>query len=493
MDSSTFTMLKALAPVIPSLAGTALKHSLGLTPTANERDARTEVTVQAMRFVMGGLGKPRPIGQLQAVMLQDPGVKGPMWIAKATIPPPDSAQQGLTEAVFRAIEELKVDPSDELKYTKPGLVDVEVEWTGYRPGAAKDAPLPNIDEKEKYARLLGEDTRINDTTVLYFHGGAYYVCDPATHRLQCSRLAKECGGKVCNVRYRLAPQTAFPGQLLDALQVYLSLLYPPAGSMHEPVKVQHIIFAGDSAGGNLAFALLQLLLHFHRATAEPTILFHGKEVSVPLPGGVSGNSAWFDITRSMASMEIMAKYDYLPPVSHDKPMGRRPIPPDAVWPTDPPRGDFFCDLSLLDHPLTSMLGAASWAQAPPLWLMTGWEMLSDEIRVVASRAAGQGVKVQYEEYEAMPHVFQMLLPWHKSSAALYRSWGEFCRKCAVEPEAMETNGKVFKANTGEEASIEVGTWDQLTFTEVKQKMRSARDARIKSFGLSGTETTKATL
>lgn len=168
--------------------------------------------------------------------------------------------------------------------------------------------------------------------------------------------------------------------------------------MHEAIPAGQIIFGGDSAGGNLSFALLQLLLQLHRASdGIPVVRFHGRDVHIPLPAGVSANSGWFDISRAMPSIVGNAKYDYLPPANHDK--GLENFPKDSIWPSNPPRGDLFCDLSLMDHPLVSVVLADSWKTSCPLWMCTGQEMLGDEDILVASRAAGQGVKVHFEQYE----------------------------------------------------------------------------------------------
>lgn len=177
--------------------------------------------------------------------------------------------------------------------------------------------------------------------------------------------------------------------------------------MHEATPAEKIIFGGDSAGGNLSFALLQLLLQLHRVSEGiPMIRFHGRDVHVPLPAGVSANSGWFDISRAMPSIVGNAKYDYLPPADHDTAMGFGTFPKDSIWPSNPPRGDFFCDLSLLDHPLVSVVVADSWKTSCPMWLCTGEEMLGDEDILVASRAAGQGVKVHFEQYEGELHLMK---------------------------------------------------------------------------------------
>lgn len=477
-------LVKFLVPQIPSLASTAAWHTLGMTPTSSQWDLRTTLTVQVLRRMMSSStgSKPQSIGKVQATTLKDPGVKGKMWVATETIRAPSPGEEGLREAVFAAIEALKPEDAGELRYQDPGLSDTEVEWTGYRPDAGKEDKMPDISEEEKYKRLVDEPCRTSDTTILYFHGGAYYLCDPVTHRAIASRLAKDTNGRVCNVRYRLAPQTAFPGQLLDALLVYLSLLYPPPNSMHTAVPAGEIVFAGDSAGGNLSFALLQLLLQLNRSPSTSHLLFHGRQVSAPLPAGCLANSGWFDISRSMPSVTTNTSYDYLPPANHDNPLS--PIKHDEYWPRTPPRGDIFTDLSLLDHPLVSPLAALDWTGAPPLWLCTGQECLTDEDCIVASRAASQGVAVQFEMYEAMPHVFAMLLPFLPTAERCLNSKAAFVRRCVEEPDTARgdgTKGVFVKVKTGEEESLDVGKVAALTVEEARKLMRVSKERRVKGY------------
>ncbi|KAK3110405.1 hypothetical protein LTR53_015338 [Teratosphaeriaceae sp. CCFEE 6253] len=473
MDTSSLGLLKFLFPQLPALANTTLWHTLGMTETSSKWDLRTHLTVQVLRQMMrGGGSKPPSIERVQGQTLKDSGIKGQMWVAKATVAAPSPADESLREAVFKAIADMS---EGEVQYTRPELANTEVEWTGFRPSAGKDEPLPDISEADKFKGLMDELSRTSRTTLLYFHGGAYYLCDPSTHRQLTSRLAKETHGRVCSVRYRLAPQAAFPAQLLDGFLVYLSMIYPPPGSMHEAVSASDIVFAGDSAGGNLVFALVQLLLQLHRSNDKPTVNFHGKIVDVPLPAGATANSGWFDICRAMPSLLSNSKYDYLPPPNHDDSMTR--FEKDSVWPADPPRGDLFCDLSLLDHPLTSPLAAESWEGAPPMYLCTGEECLSDEDCIVAARAASQGVKVQFEQYEAAPHCFAMLMPTLPTGDRCLRSWGAFCRKCVEEPDEVSTNGTFIHAKTGKEESIEVTSATTITLGQARDYMRAAKTRR----------------
>lgn len=139
--------------------------------------------------------------------------------------------------------------------------------------------------------------------------------DPCTHRIPVAQICKLTGARAFNVRYRLAPQNPFPAALVDLLTAYLSLIHPPEGSYHEPIPASNIILAGDSAGGNLSLALLQTLLTLTRTSR--TVQFHGREVSVDLPRGVSLISPWCDITRSMPSVRHNSIYDYLAPPPHE--------------------------------------------------------------------------------------------------------------------------------------------------------------------------------
>ena len=252
-------------------------------------------------------------------------------MAKVTIPPPTDVN-GPREAIVRAIKELG-DGTE--TYTLPKVVAVQAEWTGYRNGAAKNQERADVPEQDQYRILMASTS--TPTTILYFHGGAYFLMDPSSHREPVSRLARLTGGRGFSVRYRLAPQNPFPAQLLDGLIAYLSLLSPPKGSFHEAVSATNIVFAGDSAGGNLAVVLLQLLLTLQRIGIR-TIKFHGHDVPVELPAGVAPNSCWADISRSLPSINNNAHFDYLDPPTAEGVSKADPIP-DDLWPASPPRAE----------------------------------------------------------------------------------------------------------------------------------------------------------
>lgn len=92
-------------------------------------------------------------------------------------------------------------------------------------------------------------TASNQRTLLYFHGGAYFLGTYKLYRPLLGKLALKSGGaRVLAVDYRLAPQHPFPAGLEDALAAYLYLLSPPGDAPFDPVPASQIVISGDSAG-----------------------------------------------------------------------------------------------------------------------------------------------------------------------------------------------------------------------------------------------------
>lgn len=258
MDSVNMAMLLQLVSKLPLIVKVALLHMLKLSPNSKYLDLRSDLIVAVLRSFLDPK-KPMSITHTQKISNRDPGIKGRIWIAKYTAPaPPESS---IRDVVIQAVESMRNSNNDDgsppplpLKdVTWADMAPVEAEWTGYRKNATTSSRLPEILELEKYGEMMREVT--SPTTVLYLHGGAYFLMDPATHRPTTKKIAKLTGGRCYSVRYRLAPQNAFPAALIDALLSYLTLLHPPKGAFHEPVKPENIVFAGDRY-------VLEQVLHF---------------------------------------------------------------------------------------------------------------------------------------------------------------------------------------------------------------------------------------
>ena len=150
--------------------------------------------------------------------------------------------------------------------------------------------------------------------MLYIHGGAYYFGSVNTHKYMIHRLTTKFGGFALAVNYRKAPQFPFPCAIQDCLAAYLYLIDPPSGAPHPAIDPSRIVVAGDSAGGGLALALLQLI----------------RDLDLPRPAGGLLLSPWSDLTHSFPSILQNTKTDYIPPYSFlHRPSVLWPLPRDA--------------------------------------------------------------------------------------------------------------------------------------------------------------------
>ncbi|KAI1486795.1 alpha/beta hydrolase fold-domain-containing protein [Biscogniauxia mediterranea] len=455
---------------IPLILRLVVAHILRISEQSRYLDLKSEVTVSVLRSLLQR-SKPRTISQSQALTLLDPGIKGRIWVSKVAsqVPPED----GVRDALLAAIDAMQdTGAEDGAGFKIPDIVSVEAEWTGYRAAATPKSELPRVSEEDKYREMMKECR--SSVTVLYFHGGAYYLCDPCSHRFITKKLAKRTGGRVYSVRYRLAPQAPFPSALLDALVSYFTLLYPGPESIHEAVPPEQIVFAGDSAGGNLALALLRAVLEIRRQGRK--IAWFGEEREVPIPAGVAVNSPWVDLVQTMPSLSANLKWDYLPPAALLSPTWQPPA--DDVWPSDPPRRHVYVDDAHMLHPLVSLqLGrTTTWRGAPPVYVCCGWECLADEARYLAARLGRDGVPVVFEQYEAMPHVFAAILPKLRESRRCLESWTGFISDRVTAATAAAAGGgtttpvkstyTMIKAKTLEEVPIDLERLSPFSETDV---------------------------
>lgn len=298
---------------------------------------------------------------------------------------------------------------------------------------------------------------------------------PAGSRAIAARLVKNTGARAFSLRYRLAPQNPFPAALLDLLIAYLSLLYPPAGAYHQPIAASSIALTGESSGGNLCVALVQFILELGRQQSRsvPRMKFHGIEVPVPLPAGVSSICGYMDSTRSLPSANratVHDVYDSGPPAwLHPN------FPTCPLWPSAPPRGELYCELSMICHPLVSPTAAKDWTGAPPMFISCGEERVADANIIIAKRARSQGVCVRFEQFEAMPHLFMLLLANTPHAERYYSGWADFCKMCVERPHKLRSEETLVEVETLNERSIDLDNFS-LSYDSALALMNAAKDA-----------------
>ncbi|RMZ77149.1 hypothetical protein DV737_g4516, partial [Chaetothyriales sp. CBS 132003] len=461
-SSRTIDLLKLVISLLPVAIKTAIFNALSLSENSAKQSTKVETVVTVIRTV---LSHKTPLSRIQARSSTDRGIKGPIWIAKVSLPPPRESD-GL-DAVLAAIRNLG---NGSETFAAPCYATTTGEWTGWRYNVAKTARRPDMAEAEQYRSLIAETT--SPVTILYFHGGGFFCLDPASHRHITALLAKRTAGRVFSLRYRLAPQHPFPSALIDCLLAYLYLLAPPPSALHTPIPAAHIVFAGDSAGGNLALSLNLLILTLKRMGIH-SLRYHGVSVPLERPAGVATNSPWTEITCSLPSQSRNAKYDYLPgPPSAAN--NYEPTLPNTraceIWPSSPPRAEIYCSASLLTHPLVCplLVPPRLWEGTPSVFLCVGEETLMDGVLVTARHILASGsVPVVLAAYEGMPHCGALVFPGSDFGRDCIARWAAYCTDAVEDSIQSGSNGsdvvvvgdeeKKAMSSSGKKVKT-VGTW-----------------------------------
>jgi monoterpene epsilon-lactone hydrolase len=205
-----------------------------------------------------------------------------------------------------------------------------------------------------------------ERVLLYLHGGGYILGSLKTHRDLVARLSSAAGVRSLLIEYRLAPEHVFPAAIDDALTAYRWLL---AGG----TKPEHIILAGDSAGGGLTLALLQTL----------------RDKDIPMPAGAVLLSPWTDLVGTVESRTSRNEAD---PIF----TGERI---NAL-------ASFYVGNEDAHNPLISPINA-DLRGFPPLRIDVGYdEVLLDDSLQVAEYAKTANVPVELAVWDDMWHVFQ---------------------------------------------------------------------------------------
>jgi acetyl esterase len=115
------------------------------------------------------------------------------------------------------------------------------------PGPAGDIPLRLYDARA---------SREAGPVVMFFHGGGFVIGDLDTHNALCTEIAALIDLPVVAVHYALAPEAPFPAAILDCEAATRWVAGSPAELGRQATG---IITIGDSAGGNAAVVIPQLL------------------------------------------------------------------------------------------------------------------------------------------------------------------------------------------------------------------------------------------
>ncbi len=224
--------------------------------------------------------------------------------------------------------------------------------------------------------LVPERSR-SDRVLLYLHGGGFVFGLSGQHLRMVAELARRSELRALLVDYRLAPRHPWPAALEDCLAAYRWLL-------EQGFAPQHIVVAGDSAGGNLAITMVMAL----------------RDAGIPLPAAVACLSPVGDLARREGEGRLVGDA-----VLH--PRAIRRFNRSYIAGHDP------------RHPLISPL-YGDWHGLPPLLIHAGEEeLLREDAERIAAAARAAGVEVELTIFPRMWHVWQLNLELPEAKESLH--------------------------------------------------------------------------
>ncbi|KAL8728782.1 MAG: hypothetical protein Q9166_005160 [cf. Caloplaca sp. 2 TL-2023] len=226
-----------------------------------------------------------------------------------------------------------------------------------------------------YPTVYGPGDAKRKAVILHFHGGAFVTGDGRQSDLGhgAHLLTSHTDCWVFGLTYRISsnPGCRFPAALQDAVTAYQSLL-------DGGIPASSIIFSGDSAGGNLAIALLRYI------NENPDLL--------PKPKAALLWCAWVNPAHCLNPHPCTSNRNYQTDFLEDAfgEWGVRayaPAPLDATGPY----------ISPMNHPFK--------CEGVPLWVQFGEvEILADDIVKFAEGMKGiEGNEVALHEDKGAPH------------------------------------------------------------------------------------------
>jgi acetyl esterase/lipase len=208
-----------------------------------------------------------------------------------------------------------------------------------------------------------------DRALLYFHGGAFSLGSPRSHRGLAGQLAGAAGALAFVPDYRLAPEHPCPAAVDDGLAAYRDLL-------DQGFAPEKILLCGDSAGGGLALA-----------TA-----LGARQAGLGQPAGLLLISPWVSMTPSEPSLSEMDGQDPM--------MSAAGVRLSAAHYLG----------GRVDDAISSPLRADLSGLAPLFIQVGSEELLRSDATALAERAREAGLTVQLEIWPEMIHVWHAFYP-----------------------------------------------------------------------------------
>lgn len=235
----------------------------------------------------------------------------------------------------------------------------------------------------RFERLSRKDATPTGRVVYYLHGGAYIAGLLSYYRMFAEDFDRAADGcELVLLDYRCAPDYRYPVQLEEALDVWEEL------TVRRGYDPQNIVIAGDSAGANLALALMLWL----------------RDNGEALPKAACCLSAWADMTGIGESFTRNYGKDIM---FGEKGKKLTEENKRRLW-----NSEIFCyagDADRTDPYVSPVYG--EYHGFPPMFFAVGdEEMLLSDTLTIAEKLRRQGVPV---ECDVQPEMFHVYVVYHR--------------------------------------------------------------------------------
>ncbi|WP_194820212.1 alpha/beta hydrolase [Nocardia sp. XZ_19_385] len=224
--------------------------------------------------------------------------------------------------------------------------------------------------------------------ILYFHGGGFLAGGLHSHRRLAARIGRASGVALLNVDYRQLPRGHFTDTVADAMTAYRYLL-------ERGFPADRIVFAGDSAGGGLAFALA----------------LAARAQAIPLPAAIAAIAPFADLD---------------PTIRRSHPNDRRDAVLSARALAIPALIGFARD-GVLD-PMWSPVNHDFTGMPPALIQVSNVEVLLPDSEALVRRCAEAGVPHTLQIWDNAIHVFHAGADLLPDARAAITEIGAFVRR-----------------------------------------------------------------
>ena len=278
---------------------------------------------------------------------------------------------------------------------------------------SEDAGCPGVlQHKTRIGNLQAEwlvpEGCPGNKAMVYIHGGGWSLGSIRQTRIFLAPMAKKIGFAAVHFNYRLMPEDPFPAGMDDCYSFYLGLL-------EKGWRAQNLALAGESAGANLALALLLRL----------------KEEGLPMPATAVLMSPITFMDTMEGSHTEMADFDYI-------------LAEDSFIISDV--AELYAPGRDKTHPWLSPL-YGDLLGLPPMQLYVGTdELLFDDAIHFYRKSRRAGNQVELIVGDHMPHSWPIFIGDFPEAEAAVLKMGDFLRLYLPEEEqrlmsACDTKGK----------------------------------------------------